>query len=91
MPIYKDPNGTLARVMSYIPIFTPFAMMNRAGGPPPVIDYVLTTILLLASILVAFWAAAKVFRIGVLMTGKPPKLREILRWVRAPVGGSRQS
>ena len=38
------------------------------------------------SIVVALWAGAKVFRIGILLTGKPPRLREILRWVRAPVG-----
>jgi hypothetical protein len=38
------------------------------------------------SILVAWWAGAKVFRIGILLTGKPPKIREVLRWVRAPVG-----
>ncbi|MEO1368675.1 MAG: hypothetical protein AAFX50_15990, partial [Acidobacteriota bacterium] len=31
-------------------------------------------------------AAAKVFRVGILMTGKPPKLGEILRWIRVPVG-----
>jgi ABC-2 type transport system permease protein len=50
------------------------------------LEYVLTTLLLLVSIVVALWAGAKVFRIGILLTGKPPRLREILRWVRAPVG-----
>ena len=45
-----------------------------------------TTLLLLVSIMIALWAAAKVFRIGILMTGKPPKVGEILRWIRAPVG-----
>ena len=42
--------------------------------------------LLVVAIGVAFWVAAKIFRIGVLMTGKPPRLGEILRWLRAPVG-----
>jgi ABC-2 type transport system permease protein len=85
-PIGKDPNGTLAKVMSYIPPFTPFVMMNRAAGPPSIAEYAITTALLLVSIAIALWAAAKVFRIGVLLTGKPPKLREIVRWIRAPVG-----
>jgi ABC-2 type transport system permease protein len=86
IPIGRDPNGTLARVMSYIPPFTPFAMMNRAAGPPTTFEYVTTTILLLASVIVAMWAAAKIFRIGVLLTGKPPSFREIIRWIKAPVG-----
>jgi ABC-2 type transport system permease protein len=86
VPIGQDPNGTIAKVLSYIPPFTPFVMMNRAAGPPSMMEYVITTLLLLVSIMIALWAAAKVFRIGILMTGKPPKIGEILRWIRAPVG-----
>lgn len=86
MPIGRDPSGTLARVLSFVPPFTPFVMMNRAAGPPSVFEYVVTTLLLAASIVGALWAGAKVFRIGILLTGKPPTIREILRWIRAPVG-----
>ncbi|MEM6703344.1 MAG: ABC transporter permease [Acidobacteriota bacterium] len=86
MPVGKDPNGLLAQVLSYIPLFTPFVMMNRAAGPPTTFEYVVTTILLVAAVAAAMWAAAKVFRVGVLMTGKPPKPLEILRWIKAPVG-----
>jgi len=84
-PIANDPNGTLAKVMTYIPIYTPFAMMNRAGGPPPAWEWIASSALILVSLWIAFRGAAKVFRIGVLMTGKPPKIREIIRWMRAPV------
>jgi len=84
--IVQDPNGTLAKIFSYIPPFPPFVMMIRAAGPPETYEYVLTTLLLVASSVFALWAAAKIFRIGILMTGKPPKLKEILKWVRAPVG-----
>ena len=86
MPIAQDPNGTLAKVLSYVPPFTPFVMMNRAAGPPAAWEYVATTALLLVSLVFVMWAAAKVFRVGVLMTGKPPKVSEILRWIRVPVG-----
>jgi ABC-2 type transport system permease protein len=86
IPIGRDPNGTFAKVMSYLPPFTPFVMMNRAAGPPTLLEYVATTLLLIVSIVFALWAAAKVFRIGILMTGKPPKAREILHWIRTPVG-----
>jgi ABC-2 type transport system permease protein len=80
--VTQEPNGTVAKVLSFIPLFTPFTMMNRAGGPPETWEYVATSVLLVASIWFAFVAAGKVFRVGVLMTGNPPKLREILTWLR---------
>ena len=83
--VVQEPNGTVARVLTYIPFFTPFLMMNRAGGPPPTWEYIATTILIVVSLWLAFRFAARVFRVGILMTGKPPKLGEVLRWMRAPL------
>ena len=69
--------------MSYIPFFTPFVMMNRAAGSLPLWEYLATTVLLLLSIYFAVRGAGKVFRIGILMTGKPPRLGEVMRWLTA--------
>ncbi len=80
--IPKDPNGVLARVLSWIPIYTPFIMMNRVMADPPWFDLIGTTVLLLVTTAGALWLAAKVFRIGILRTGQPPKLLEMLRWLR---------
>lgn len=80
--IVQEPNGLVAKVLSYIPPFTPFTMMNRAGGPPAVWEYAVTGVLLLVSVWLAFKGAGKIFRVGVLMTGNPPRLREILGWLR---------
>jgi ABC-2 type transport system permease protein len=82
MFIVQEPNGLVAKVLSYVPLFTPFTMMNRAGGPPEAWEYAVTGVLLLASVWFAFRAAGKVFRVGVLMTGNPPKLKEVLGWLR---------
>jgi ABC-2 type transport system permease protein len=80
--IPKDPNGTLARVLSWIPLYTPFTMMNRINANPPMIDVVGTMILLVASAGGALWMAGKVFRVGILRTGQPPRIAEMLRWVK---------
>jgi ABC-type Na+ efflux pump permease subunit len=80
--IPKDPNGTLARVLSWIPIYTPFTMMNRVNADPPLVDLIGTTVLLLASTAAALWMAGKVFRIGILRTGQPPKIVEMFRWIK---------
>ena len=80
--VTQEPNGIVAKVLSFIPLFTPFTMMNRAGGPPETWEYVVTGLLLVLTIWFAFKAAGKVFRVGVLMTGNPPKVKEILGWLR---------
>jgi ABC-2 type transport system permease protein len=80
--IPKDPNGTLARVLSWIPIYTPFTMMNRVNADPPLVDLIGTMLLLLASAAAALWMAGKIFRIGILRTGQPPKIVEMLRWLK---------
>lgn len=81
--IPKDPNGTLARLLSWIPIYTPFTMMNRVNADPPMIDVIGTLILLIVSTATALWMSGKIFRIGILRTGQPPKIVEMLRWLRA--------
>ena len=77
--IAQDPNGPIARVMSWIPLFTPFTMMNRAAAQPPAVDLIGTTIVLLVSIVLVLWLSGKIFRQGVLRTGQPPRIVEIIR------------
>ena len=45
--VAQEPNGLVAKAMSFFPLFTPFTMMNRAGGPPATWEYVATSALLL--------------------------------------------
>jgi ABC-2 type transport system permease protein len=82
MFIPKDPNGTLATILSWIPLYTPFIMMNRAAADPPMFDMVGTLILLIVSTAGTLWLTGKVFRIGILRTGQPPKIKELWRWMR---------
>jgi len=83
MFIPKDPNGTLATVLSWIPCYTPFIMMNRAAADPPMVERVGTLALLVVSTIGMLWLSGRIFRLGVLRTGQPPKLVELWRWVRA--------
>lgn len=78
--IPKDPNGGLARLLSWIPLYTPFTMMNRAAADPPLFDLIGTMVLLLSATAIALWMAGKIFRIGILRTGQPPKVVEMIRW-----------
>jgi ABC-2 type transport system permease protein len=80
--IAQDPNGPVARIMSWIPLFTPFTMMNRAAAEPPLLDLIGTTVVLVLSIALVLWLSGKIFRQGVLRTGQPPRLVEIVRMLR---------
>jgi ABC-2 type transport system permease protein len=80
--VVRDTNNTIVRAMSWFPLFTPYLMMNRAAADPPLIDVVGTTIVLLISIAFVLWLSGKVFRMGVLRTGQPPRLIELLRMMR---------
>lgn len=80
--IAQDPNGTLARVMSWIPLFTPFTMMNRAAAQPPMIDVVGTTIVLVLTTAAVLWLSGRVFRQGILRSGQPPRIIELWRMLR---------
>jgi ABC-2 type transport system permease protein len=81
----NDTNNTLARVLSYVPPVTPFVMSMRIGNPaapPPAWEIAATIGIGIVSVIVMVWAAAKVFRVGVLMYGKPPSLLGLVKWIR---------
>ncbi len=80
--VAQDPNGTMARIMSWIPLFTPFTMMNRAAAQPPMVDIVGTTIVLLICIAAVLWLSGRIFRQGILRTGQPPRIVELWRMIR---------
>lgn len=84
MPIINNPNGTLATVLSFIPPLSPFVMVLRipAAEAIPAWQIAASIGVGLLSVVVAAWAAAKIFRIGVLMYGKPPNLGTLIKWIR---------
>ena len=82
--ISQSPASTVSVVLSFIPPMTPFVMILRVCADPhtPIWQIVASLALLWASVVVAMWASAKVFRVGVLMYGKPPSPRELFHWLR---------
>ena len=85
MPISRNPNSTLALVASFLPPVNSFGMMLRMSStsPPPTWQVLLSIGIGVAGVVGAVWFASKVFRIGLLMFGRPPNLATLIRWVRA--------
>lgn len=81
--VLRQPNSLFATVVSQIPIFSPILMFARiAVEQPPWWQIGLSVALLLLSIWLAVWLAAKIYRVGVLMYGKPPTLPELVKWLK---------
>lgn len=85
MPVSDSPNGTLATVTSLIPPLVPFIMILRVStSTEPIATWQIAASLVIGygGVFAMVWAASRIFRVGILMQGKPPTPRELLRWVR---------
>jgi len=80
--VLRQPNGIFATAMSLVPPFTPILMLLRqattAGVPvwQPWVGLVGVTIFAVATV----WAASRIFRVAILMQGKPPQLAQLVSW-----------
>ncbi len=83
VPAIKDPGATWIQVLTYVPLLTPTMMALRIPIQMPAWWEILSTsLLMVVSIYVAMIIAGRIFRIGILTTGKSPNLKELLRWIR---------
>lgn len=81
--VMSAPTSTLSVVLSLIPFFSPILMVVRvAVSNPPLWQVLLAMVLCLGTFLACTKLTAKVYRIGILMTGKRPSLPELLRWLK---------
>jgi ABC-2 type transport system permease protein len=83
-PVIRAPNSMLSTVLSFLPPISPFIMIMRIASPEPVPAWQVAGSILvnLIGVVVLLWLAAKVFRVGLLMYGKPPNFRTLLKWIR---------
>ncbi|MDO4704290.1 ABC transporter permease [Tannerella sp.] len=77
----ENPDGPLAFWCSMIPFTSPVVMMMRIPYEIPLWQTLLSVFLLFASAVGLTWISAKIYRIGILIYGKKPNLKEIVRWL----------
>lgn len=83
MPILMNPDSALSTILSLIPVYTPITMFIRIlVSEPPLWQVGLSIALAVATILGFFWITAKIFRLGLLATGKRPTIPELWRWLK---------
>lgn len=78
----ENTNGPLAFWASMFPLTSPIVMMVRIPFGVPWWEEVLSLGLLFATSMAFVWISARIYRVGILMYGKKPSIREMLKWVR---------
>jgi ABC-2 type transport system permease protein len=81
-PVLLNPTGTTAKVLSLVPFSSPIIMPIRMAvtGVPP-LELAASLVFLAIGCLAALWLASRIYRVGLLMYGKRPTMREMARWV----------
>ena len=81
-PIMLAPTSTMAKVLSWLPFSAPIVMPLRMSVVPiPALELTLVLLGLAVSCVGAIWLSSRIYRVGLLMYGKRPSLRELGRWV----------
>jgi len=76
----NDPNSSLAIFGSIFPLTSPIVMMGRITYDIPFWQIALSMLLLVASFLFFTWITGKIYRTGILMYGKKPSWKEMIKW-----------
>ena len=81
--VASDPRGGISQALTLFPFSAPVLMPMRVilDGATP-LEIAISIGLLIGTIAGAVWLAARIYRLGILLTGKRPSLRSIVRWLR---------
>ena len=82
-PVALAPQSTLASVMSMLPFAAPIMMpMRMSLIAVPAWEIAVSMIGMVVACLAAIWFSARIYRVGLLMYGKRPTVRELFKWLR---------
>ena len=82
LSVINDPSSDVAFWFSIIPFTSPIVMMARIPYEIPMWEVCLSAILLYVTFIFVVWGAGKIYRVGILMHGKKPTIKELIRWMR---------
>ena len=81
--LFRIPDSTLSVLLSHVPFFSPILMFMRINVlMPPLWEILLNILLMCATVLLVTLISAKIYRIGILMYGKRPTLKQLWQWAQ---------
>jgi len=76
-------SGAMMKISSFVPFWSPVTMFSRMSVEEvPVIEIIISIVILLAAAAATAWMSARIYRSGMLRYGKPPKIKEIINAAR---------
>lgn len=85
--VYENPNGVIASILTFIPIYTPYAVMMRAASDPPLLEIAAATIIMLIFAYALSRAMGRLFREAILNSA-PSKFRDVARILKGGAGAA---
>jgi ABC-2 type transport system permease protein len=79
--VVQNPGSPLSFWFSMIPLTAPILMAVRLPFGVPAWELALSMSLMVVGFLATTWIAARIYRVGVLMYGKKPTFKELLKWI----------
>jgi len=80
---FLNPNSSFAVIASLIPFTAPMVMFARIVlANPPIIEVLASVVIMLLSIIVGTWISSKIYRIGILLYGKRPSIRQVVQLLK---------
>ncbi len=80
--VIEDPHGTVSTVFSFIPLTSPVVMLMRIPFGVPLWQQLVALLILIGTFIFTVWFAAKIYRVGILMYGKKPSYKELIKWMK---------
>lgn len=85
--VFSNPHGPIAVGFSLFPLTSPIVMLMRlpggiGEGGVPIWQLVSSILILIFTFIGIVWLAAKIYRVGILMYGKKPSYKELLKWLK---------
>jgi len=80
--VIEDPHGTVSTVFSFIPFTSPVVMLMRIPFGVPIWQQLVSLLLLIGTFTFTVWFASKIYRVGILMYGKKPTYKDLVKWLK---------
>ncbi|MGQ3013534.1 MAG: ABC transporter permease [Flavobacteriales bacterium] len=81
--VLMNPGSLAGKILSFVPFTSPVVMMVRIPyGTSILLEVLPSNQILILTYIGTTWLAARIYRVGILMYGRKPSFRDVLRWIK---------